>query len=308
MIIVDNSRLTATAKCSTQAVLSYILGLTTKKAKVAAFAGTCGHHIFDALFSGKDKVEAFSRFDADYKQFAEDNMVEERLTHQNVRDILDEYWERESKKEWPFIPMVEEIEKGVLVPLIPEMDIWFYGKIDMPARDAQTGTLVVVDHKTTGKITGWWTGKFGLMSQMDGYMWSLGEKYNEPCNKVYINAVEFSKLPASEMKCKTHGLKYIECRRLHAKWQLLVTNRTHESLLEWKATAIHITHKYLELKKYNMIELMPMVRMQGKFSDSCTFCDFSDFCKSGRTPQAAKELLVPGPWKPWEDTLGVRED
>jgi len=302
MEIVDNSILTAMATCSTQAMMRYALGYTSKTAKIAAYAGKCVHRALLAHFQGKSLDTCLETFDYSYRDFAAENLAEERLSWENVRTILNEYLRGHPLEAFPFEPIVEYAERGLLVPLDEEEDLWFFALVDLPARERNTGFLVTVDHKTTGKITAWWSKKFGLGSQMTGYIWAMRKFFGESCERAYINAIELSKLPdPTKRRCSTHRTTYAECRHLHAKWELFVTSRSEAQLAEWHRTALFWARRYVEWKnKIKSPEAIPFVRMHGTFNNGCTFCEFADFCKADRSPRMLEGYVVEA-WRPWEE-------
>lgn len=260
-LVVDNSILETVAMCSTKAVTLHILGLTSKKEKAAAFAGKCAHSALHHHFLGKSLDIALTVFKNLYHDFSADQLVEERLAYANLTTILEEWMKHNPPEKFPFVPVIEDAEKGLRVALVEGID--FFALVDLPVRDKDTGAISPLDHKTTGKITSWWTKKFGLGSQLTGYIWTCGQYYGEVCARAYVNAIEFGKLPDSSRKCSKHGMKYIECRHLHAKWEMLVTSRSHEQLVEWHNTAVWLAGKFRDLQKFGMLEMLPFVRMQG---------------------------------------------
>lgn len=297
---VDNSILSATAECSTKAVLRYVLGYTSREEKIAVRAGQDAHSALAEYFLHGNKEMALEVFTRQYQDFSNEQMPEDRLTYANTYDILDTWFDAHPLDQFPFEPIVEDIERVIVVPLGEGIE--FFAKVDAPVKERETGILAPLDHKTTGKITSWWTKQFRLGSQMTGYIWSLGEHYKESVTRAYINAIEFGKLPDSTRKCSTHKVPYTECRKLHANWEILATSRSQEQLVEWKKTALFHARRYQEMKeRITNIGLISFVRMQGTFNKSCTFCEFADFCASGRQPHMAESLFVIDPWVPWED-------
>jgi hypothetical protein len=301
MEIVDNEILTSMATCSTKAMMRHALGYTAKAEKIAAYAGQCVHKALLLHFQGQGKDTCLQTFDALYRDYAAENLVEERLSWENVRTILVEYLKDHPLGSFPFDPIAHYAEKGLLVPLDEKEDLWFFALVDLPARERSTGLLVPVDHKTTGRVTAWWMKKFSLGSQMTGYIWAMRQFFNESCEKAFINVIELSKLPDPvKRKCSTHKVPYAECRHLHAKWELLVTSRSEAHLQDWYQTALFWARRYREWKeKVTSVEMVPFVRMHGTFNNGCTFCEFAAFCKADRSVRMLEGYVV-DPWRPWE--------
>ncbi len=302
----DNSMLTSVAACTTQYVMEYVWGWRARAVMVAADAGNIGHVALRLHFEGVQREVVLKAFDDLYVPFSKEQLLDDRLAHQNVRDVIYVWMSRHPLERLPFEAIRDEdgvirAEKGIAVPLIS--DIVFFALIDLEARDKATGEILPVDHKTTGSISGWWAKKFRLASQQTGYIWAIGQAYGTTCGKTYINAIEFSKLPEPiKRKCCTHGVNYEECRLEHVKHQLLSTTRSAEALEEWKTTAIMWARRARELyDKMSMLtpEYISMVRMNGAFTRACVFCEFADWCQGGRQAAQVERLFVQKPWRPW---------
>jgi len=302
--IVDNSRLVATASCSTQALLRYHFGYTSVEEKIAAEAGKGAHKALAAFFKGESVEASIEEFSAYYKAMAEENVPStDRLAWVNVADVMQEFFDTHPIDRFPFEPMVEHIETGVQVPLVD--DIEFFALIDLPVREKNTGALYPVDHKTTGKISSWWAKKFRIGSQMTGYVWAMQQKFGEQSPGAFINAIEFSKLPDSTKKCKVHKVPYIECRKQHMKSDLFIVGRDEYMLTSfWLGQAKMLAKRFFALcQAYPTLEYLQYAPVEGQFNDSCTFCEFKDFCLSGRKPELVEGLYVYKPWEPWEGEI-----
>jgi len=140
---------------------------------------------------------------------------------------------------------------------------------------------------------------------MTGYVWAAQETLGQTITGVFINAIEFSKLPDSNRKCPTHGVFYYECGIHHSKAELLIYTRSLDQLDQWKTDAIRLARKYLALARAtSKIEDIGSVAMQGTFHGACGFCDFKDFCGANRPLHMAKSMLIHKPWRPFNVTGG----
>ncbi len=299
--IIDNSALAAKRVCTMQWALRYGLGLKKKGENAAPMAGKAGHAALAVFRRGGDIPASLKAFDSMYQEWAEQNPPEERLSWQNVNDILATYLAQHQLKKSPFIPLVQYVEAGLTVQLTPEINL--FALIDCPAVDAATGALVVVDSKFTGKISAWWMKKWRLSSQMIGYMWAMETAYQKPCDRAYIDAIELGKLPDDNgTKCRTHKMPQSECRFLHAHWELLVVSANALKKENWKREAIQTAKECMAL--------LPAVRavgignlrvwpQEGMWNNGCTFCEFADLCAGDCAPQLVETLLVYDPWEPW---------
>jgi hypothetical protein len=283
--------------------MRYGLHYTSKKEQAAAMAGKAGHKAFKAYFAGEGKEKALIDFDEVYAPFCVENPPqEERLSYQNVADIMEEWLRMHEGKTWPFVPVVEQLEKGVKVVLCEGIE--FFALIDMPVRTHE-GSPAVADHKTTGRINDWWLRKFRLASQLTGYAWALGVSTGEDVERVFVNVLELPKLPEpSTKKCRTHGVAYEECRLKHFNFQLTVMSRSEAIKHQWLCDAKLLAQKFLSLKKaFTSVEFVPYLdlEMEGAFNNGCTFCEFQDWCRTDRTPGWAEQNLVKQEWSPWEE-------
>jgi len=303
-LIVDNSRLGSVANCDLQAVLEHVHGYRGAEEGAPAKAGKSAHVSLAGFFSSGGDVElALSEFDKEYRLWSEENVAfGDRLHWSNVRTILEEYYRAHPLERFPFKPIEGSEEKGLIYPL--ENGIDYYGLIDLAGHEKSVGGTYVVDHKTTGKITDWWAKKFRIGSQLSGYMWLLAQLRKELVVGSYVNAIEVGKLPEpSTKKCRTHKVTYDECWRMHAKWELYVVIRTPEMLEKWKSDAIQLARRFGALERAfgHAIELLPFVPQTGVFNNSCTFCQFRDFCAAERRPELVESMLVHDPWRPWDE-------
>ncbi len=299
--IVDNSALMAKRTCTLKWALGYCLGLQVKGERADSLAGKAIHAAVAQHRRGFDGPTSLKAFDDMYRAWSETHPVEERLSHANLNDILATYLAAHSLSKMPFVPIAQYVEAGITVPLCEGINV--FALIDCPAQDAQTGALVAVDTKSTGNITAWWTKKYRLSSQLIEYAWAMEQAFQQPCERVYVDAIEMKKLPdMSSTKCRTHKVAQSECRLMHAKWELLVVNVSAAKKEQWRRDAIQTALECRALDPavkavgVNGLSAWPQ---EGMFNNGCTFCDYADFCAGDRSPQLAASLLEYRPWEPW---------
>jgi hypothetical protein len=134
---------------------------------------------------------------------------------------------------------------------------------------------------------------------MTGYVWAATRTLGQPVVGVFINGIEYSKLPSDPVrKCRTHGVPYLECGPQHMRSELLIYTRTPDQLEQWRMDAIRLARKYRELCRHP--QDLTAVSMQGTFHDACGFCNFSRFCDAGRPSHYINAMLVKQPWRPFE--------
>jgi hypothetical protein len=209
-----------------------------------------------------------------------------------------EIWlKRHPVESFPWV--VREAEKVVGVPLCEGIE--FFMKRDLLVEMKDTKICYPLDHKTTGKITSWWSNKFKLGSQMTGYVWGTGQEQGNTPPGAFINAIELGKLPEpGEKKCATHKTPYAECWQAHAKGELFIVGRTPEKLETWYKDACELARRLRDFalvgKNWDLVRMLPQ---EGMFNDGCTFCEFAEFCRYDRRPETVETFLQFSPWEPW---------
>ena len=308
-IYVDNSILDAVSSCSSEAVLRYVLGYTTRQQAAHLRAGSAGHKAFEAWFGGSDLATANGIFENEYRAWVEQafddgERVEDRLTFENTSRILDYWLQTHPVASFPWVVDPALVEVGFSVPLTDDGEYMLVGLADLITTDKHTGDTYIVDHKFTGRVSHYWMRQFYMSSQLSGYQWAASQ-YLDPGKQVvgsYINAVEFSKLPSDPVrKCAKHATPYAECGPLHTESRLLGPfMRTPAQLEAWRQTAIGLAKRYESLMRtYPTIERLGRVRMEGMFNGSCRFCEFHDFCRMGRPAGYADSMLMADRWEPF---------
>lgn len=303
LLRVDNSRLKSMATCTSQAAVEYVFGYQGSDEPAPRKCGKDAHLSLAEFFKQRDAAAAMRVFEEQYRDFARQNVPDDdRLSWENISTIMAEYYRTHPIERLPFEPIEGTEEQPVAAMLTDDIEVW--GVLDLQGREKQLGARYVVDHKSTGKITSWWTKQFRLGSQMTEYIWLAGQASGEVISGAFINAIEFGKLPgATTRKCYKHKCAYVECRHFHTNFEMLVTSRSSEQIHEWLTDARVLARKFKLLQAAcpspEMIQYLPQ---EGKFNGGCTFCQFRDFCGGGRKPELLQSMLVYSPWEPWNQT------
>ena len=290
----------ATAKCTTQTAVEFVHGYQGRDEPAPRKCGKDIHTSLAAYFRTHNAKHAMKVLEAEYKEFAEQNVPPgDRLSWGNVEVIMGEYYRTHGIDKFPFEPVEGSAETAITAMLTDEVELWCM--LDLLTREKQVGMLYPLDHKTTGKITSWWTKQFRLGSQFTGYTWAAAKKTGEVVPGMYVNAIEIGLLPQSKNKCRTHGVPYPECKQYHTKWELLVTTRSPEAINAWLQDARALAKRFQMIQQGfgGSMELVQYAPQEGKFNGSCTFCQFRDFCDAGRRPELVNQMLVHAPWEPW---------
>jgi len=301
--VADNSMLSAMAECDLREVVEYGLGYRSKESKLTLESGTAVHKARALFWKGEAVQTCIEAFDKHYAPVVEEYPPPpemERLSMANVRDILWTILNRAPVEDYPFLPMTEYVESGIKVPLAEGLEL--YALIDCPAQDTATGAIVPVDTKSTGRITAWWAKKWRRSSQLTGYAYAMEQWQQASCNRAYIDAIELGKLPASsKTKCRTHKVPFSECRWEHAKSEVLVTMRSPESVAKWKESAVFLARKCMAMNgAITDLEMLRYVQAPGEFNNSCTFCQFADWCGADRSLTYLTQEYIIDKWAPWE--------
>lgn len=303
-VYVDNSLLSAVARCSTEALVRHALGYTSTEERATLRAGTALHEALAVWFKGGTYDAAMAAFDASYRVWAEAEVAgDDRLSYANTSRIVAYWLETHPLSALPFVVRPELVEVGVAHPLTDDGDIVFCGRLD--AGVDYTDSLYIVEHKSTGRVSPLWLRGWRLDSQPTGYIWLAEQHVAKPVTGVIINALEFSRLPSSDKRCTRHAVPYEECGHLHATFDMVVVTRTPEQLAEWRKTAIHLAKRYRDLlTRFGDLAHVHKVRMQGMFNKSCGWCAFFDWCSMGRPPEYVAGNLVYDPWRPYDFAAG----
>jgi len=299
-IVVDFSTLAATSQCSTQAGLRYALGYTTRDEHAALRAGSAAHAALAVFLKGESATRAAGKFTDEYEAYAETIPATDRLAYPNLHAIMLDWFERNPLLKLPFA--VEKVEVQFRIPLAD--GIIYTGVCDGLGYSKQNGRPVVIEHKTTGRITSYWLRKWQQHAQLTGYYFAAIAEFgrDQPIG-VYVNAIEFSQLPTSTRTCREHATTYDECGTLHAKHGLYFYGRGPEQVEEFKTNAISLAVTFAHISQLlagdpQNVQFLPQ---QGRFNGHCQFCQFVDFCDAGRPVHRIESMLVRSPWKPIQD-------
>ena len=295
---VSDSSLRTSALCSTKTGLSYGLQLTTDTENMFLKSGAAMHIGLAEFHREGNRRAALTVFEETYRTWADNNLEStHRLSFVNLFDILDAYCIKYGKPgALPFkIAYLGEqpaVELDLRVPLNTEFQL--HAVIDALVF-LPSNSLAVLDHKTTGRVDRYWSGGFSVTSQFTGYTFAIETKYNMPVSDVLINALETSRLPIADKKCKVHGVPFIECRKAHMKQEFLQYNRDPWQVEEWKRHAIALAEIQRNIVKFvmNDPDKIKRLRQEGLFNDHCKWCEFLEICRAKRTKEAIKGLLVP---------------
>lgn len=325
-IYVSQNTLRAVARCDTETALRYALDLTIMSDEAPALeCGNAVHEVLADWFKGADMVYCLTKFELLYHGVSEEMGLGasthpfHRLCYENVDKILREWFETHPMHGFPFGVNPKLVEVAFQIPLVDECvcgvvesgrahkpggscgnyrpAFVFRGRLDAIVQSQHDNALYVLDHKTAGRMTSYWSEGFRNDSQMSGYVWAAQKTLGQPVVGVYINGIETSKLPSDPVrKCRDHGVVYAECGPRHMKSTLLLISRSPDQIEEWHASAVALARRYREiLRTVPDIKSLTSVRMTGTFHGACSFCTFNPFCAANRPLEYAGTMLTKRP-------------
>lgn len=323
---VDNTTLRAMADCDSRVVLRHVLGFTVDEEKVKLEAGIAVHEVMASYFGGRKVEHCLAQFEMLYRGYSEElglNGFKHPLggySWENLDKILNEWFARDPRATMPFSVNPKLIEIGIQVPLSDECVCGFWehnhprpgcdgyrpafvmwGRLDAIVTAHHDKKLYVLDHKSTGRLSTYTTEKYRMDSQMSGYTWAAQKTLGQDIAGIFINAIEFSKLPSDPVrKCAKHGVIYAECGPMHMNTQLLIYTRTATQLEQWRQDAIKLARRYRDLaRNVKSLSDLTSVSMDGTFAGACGFCEFAKFCQAERSPSLEPSMLIYNPWQPF---------
>jgi hypothetical protein len=297
---VDNSLLKATARCSTEAVWRYHLGYTTRDEHAALGVGTAAHAALDTYLSsgGTDPKPAMNMLKHEYDDLDLDN-PDARFRWDNVKAVMGQWFAEHTLEQMPWLLDEATFETDFAVKLTDDLD--FCGRLDGIVRNKVDGRWYVLEHKTTGRLTSFWTQQWQTSSQLTGYIWAGAVLKEKPIVGAFVNAIEMAKLPDPEpKKCVTHKVPKQECWQSHTKFEIIVTQRTPQQITAWQANVVRLAKRFDALRqRYPTMDHAYATPQEGTFHGACSYCTFKQFCQTGRRPELVESLLV---YRPWEVT------
>ena len=301
LIIIDNTTLAAMQTCDTLAAVRYVLGHTMSEEAGPLICGSAIHTALEVWFkSGHDVAAALAAFEVVFKPWATEHATEDRdrFRYENVEAILRQWFATHPPTSLPFYTKPELIEVGFALPLAD--DVIFVGRLDALVWDAQ-GAWWIVDHKSTYRLDDTWRRTHRSGAQLSGYILAAQQYLNAPVVGAYVNGIEVSLLPSDPVrKCRDHGVKYAECGALHARFEMLTTQRTPAQLAQWKDSALVLARRFAALKaQVQSWDDVPAVPMTGQFTGACARCEFFDWCSTGRQRSMVDALMRHEPWEPY---------
>lgn len=298
----DNQLLCDFWRCEAAGIARHVFGYRGKEEKIAGDIGNVFHSALELHFQRYPAAVVMNKFDVEYNKVVLPGIIpdEKRFERGNVTKIMERFVSVRDVTKFPFEVLETEAVRGYTLDYDDKGEIVFWGKRDMLVRDKSTGVIKPVDHKTTVKISEWFVRRHRLTSQLSGYCWLTSVEYGQLIGEAYINAIEVSKLPDSNGKCKLHDTLYSKCGPEHAVFMLYNYKRTPEQIEKWRQDAIVIAKKFALMKRaFTDLRMLNFALKSGAFTEHCQFCEYQAWCAAGFPAEKVEEYCVWEVWEPW---------
>ena len=312
-LVVDNSILSATARCHTYSYVRYALGLRTRVEALALEAGSAIHVGMEHWMTDKQRsvpkaVQAMAEYYepvvASYLRSVEQDRLgkdDARFEPERVEAIFHQHLTQLSEQ-FPFLVIKGAVEKPVSAVLRP--GILYVARLDAIVRRSDAGEKWSFDHKSTRKITDWWKDKQKVSSQWSGQVW-IGKQQESEHNLagIILHVIELPEPHVSGNTCREHKVPYTECSIRHAGYDYIYVTRSEPELEAWELSANRLATQYQKLVKRageEGIEGVREVSMQGRFNEGCVFCDMKEWCRLGRntSERVVRATFQHSEWNP----------
>jgi hypothetical protein len=316
-LVVDNSILSATAKCHTYAFTRYALGYDVKGEALALSAGQAIHLGMERWMKGepvkkcvKAMAEWYEHAVTVYLHTTEQDQLgpdDKRFEPERVIAIFHAHLLK-LEEQFPF-KIIEGAVEGPIwaeFPIDLPVPVIYVARLDAIVRKRELTGRWSFDHKSTKRITDWWSDKQKVSSQWSGQVWIEQQQRHRALEGVIIHAIELPEPHTSDRTCKEHGVPFTECSIRHATYDYIYVTRSQAELDGWLTTATQQVREFHELTRVAAaagIEAVGEVQMQGRFNEGCVFCSMKEWCRLGR-PTGERQLramFVENPWNPLKE-------
>lgn len=315
-LVVDNSILSATAKCETYAFTRYAVGLNTREESLALGAGSAVHLGLQRWLEGVGNERAVEIMAEDYEarvtrflRLTERDRLgkdDRRFEPEWVEAIFAQYLDRYEGR-WPFKLVKATAEKPISAPFPGAhrgRPITYVARLDAIVRKWESGGKWLLDHKTTKKASEWWIENAKVGSQFSGQLWlARTQGIVEEAQGVLLNVIEIPEPHVSEKECPKHHVPFTKCSIRHAGGTFVYVTRHQAEQDAWMLSAARLIKRYailVERAEADGIQGVRDVSMQGRFNGNCWNCAMKEWCRLGRnTSKAAiKSNFVEDVWNP----------
>lgn len=195
MKVVDSSKIQAFQGCPRGFFFSHVLGLEPEQSNVHLDFGSAWHDAMETLllqgYGKKAVAEAYLNFMEIYREAFPDPITDQDRAPKNPEyayKALEMYVEQYASDNFDVL----YTETAGLVPISEERELAV--KLDSILRDRNTGEILSMEHKTTGRNSSAWRNKWSYMLQVESYTHLLYSLFpEEDVGKVLINGSVFTK-------------------------------------------------------------------------------------------------------------------
>lgn len=270
----DNSQLAKFKSCQFMYKMAIEEGWAKQESDADDHDLRYGQAIHEALkewYISQDMQKAISLFCTHYSQQLD--MTDMAKTQENGVRLLEGYflWAKQNDSKFKVLK-VEEVEE-----FEPVVGLKYLVKLDVIMQRTDTGEVVGIDHKTTGKLPNdetFWA-QFEPNDGLIGYSAYIQSKYGA-CGGIYINQLSFGYRQRAS-KYGPAGFHYDFRRNLY--------NHSPQQIARWK----------LELGAWSKkIEESRLSNVWLKNTGACRFCSFRPVCIAEWNPDepADQDLIA----------------
>lgn len=319
-LVVDNSILSATAKCSTYAYVRYALGLNVRGEALPLEAGQAIHIGMEQWLGGasiKDAVRAVATHyeaavEGYLRSIEEDNLPgkDARFDPERVVAIFHQHLQALDGR-FPFKVIKSGLEEPISAIFSADVrrEVRYVARRDALVRKWDAGGKWSMDHKTTKRITEWWSDKQKVSSQWSGQVWIGRQLGEDEIEGVIIHAIELPDPHTSDRNCREHSVPYTECSIRHATYDYIYVTRSPAEMAAWELSARGLIKKYdylTDRAARHGINGVSEVPMEGRFNEGCVFCSMKEWCRLGR-PTGERQVGATFRSEVWNPLAGKEE-
>lgn len=310
----DNTRITAFKECPRKYYYRHVRDWRREGTATALIFGLSWHEAMDIVYAMAHSDATDSEItDAAHAEFCK-TWEEQGLTPWHLIDveleneiaprtpgIAKEMIRNYIKERRDFIRKctVVDIERPFMVPLFPDENIYYIGRLDKTL--GLNGRIIIVEHKTTtaykvqGNFRTDYLESWSPNSQVDGYLHAAHLCYQQDKIELWVDAALVHK--------KIHnGFKYIPVSRLTAMLDVWLSETRH-----W-IDGIQRELKNLTAEKQMGVQVMKSFPKNTSSCSNFAGCSYRDLCKVLVNPEELAEAplgYVEEKWEPF-DILNIQ--
>lgn len=278
---------------------------------ISLVAGKWAHTALAAWCNGDDWEAALAPYESISNELS---IAGDRRGYPNLRSVMASFAMRHNRDALAFDLLdAKTTEISFVVPLGgvrsrsgADVPVDLIGYIDKLVRDKASGRLMLLEHKTTGKLDEAFVKRFVEYDpQTTAYILGVQTTTGETGDEAWVNAIEVKNVPSSSTKCAKHGVPFAECGPLgdirdpHVRQTFIRVQRTPARVAEFKARALDISERIVlpvaEAVAKKGVEVAMRTPRDGMFTGACDMCEYKNWClRTERSHVALTTMLKKG--------------